>query len=345
MRNIFVDSLSGTVGGVLGVLVGSPLDVLKTRLQNGVALSSSVPLPAAAGSSPPLPAAASSGPPLSVVAALRAVVAGEGARSLFKGALPAALGQAPNNFVVFGTWAYGKRWLAAHNVFGLTDRRAREDADVFLAGSAAGLAQALFTAPFEHVKIQQQLHVGATPLSVGACARRLVEARGVARGLCRGTGATLWRDAPTYGFYFITFERIKAALESGRGRGGGARGGEAEVEVLPVMVAGAAAGVISWFFALPADVVKSVIQGAPIDAPPERTRVPAVVARLYAQGGLPVFFRGLAPCLLRAAPVNAVTFLGYEWVRKLLAGWRDDGEGAGADRGEAAAEGVGGVVG
>ena len=295
MRNFLLDSVSGTVGGVLGVLIGSPLDVIKTRLQNGAVLQQQ------------------SGGGGGVGRALRAVYGAEGLRSLFKGSLTSALGQAPQNFVIFGTWGLGKRVLGNHNVAGLADPRAKEELDVFLAGSCAGLTQAVFIAPFEHVKVQQQLHMTGS-LSMSACASRLIASKGLVRGLGRGTLATLWRDAPTFGLYFVSFERIKAALVSDAGAA--AAGGP--VEALPVMIAGGAAGVISWFFALPADVIKSVIQGSPIDTPAADLRLLAVARRLYAEAGWRVFFRGLAPCLLRAVPVNAVTFLGYEWVHKVL---------------------------
>ena len=201
----------------------------------------------------------------------------------------------------------------------------------------------------------------ARPLSLSDCMRRMLHSGG-APLLLRGTAATLLRDAPVYGAYFLSYEWLKRYLagqasggaygEGGRGSGGvgssmhsgsdsssrGAGGGGddggggagwgrvltaeqgAPVPAWAMLTAGALAGVLSWMLALPVDVVKSQIQSAPLDAPREATRIAAVTARLYAAGGLPIFFRGLVPCLARAAPVNAVTFLGYELALQKLGG-------------------------
>ena len=37
-----------------------------------------------------------------------------------------------------------------------------------------------------------------------------------------------------------------------------------------------------------------------------------VVREIYKGGGVRNFYRGIAPCLVRAVPANAVTFFGYE---------------------------------
>lgn len=39
---------------------------------------------------------------------------------------------------------------------------------------------------------------------------------------------------------------------------------------------------------------------------------------VLAEEGIKGFFRGFGPCMARAAPANAVTFLGFEWARKVL---------------------------
>ena len=253
---------------------------------------------------------------------------------------------------------------------------------------------------------QQQQH-----LSLSACTRRMLQLGGPAL-LARGTAATLLRDAPVYGAYFLSYEWLKhyladtaaagggggggagagaargSSASGGGGGGGGVSGGGAPVggesstasgsswerggaggvagrtggsnssnisggvgvgvgagiglprasrepswgdgvltatgrppvPVWAMLVAGAAAGVFSWALALPVDVIKSQIQSAPLETPRAETRIGAVTARLYAAGGLPIFFRGLVPCLARAAPVNAVTFLGYEWATNVLLG-------------------------
>jgi solute carrier family 25 (mitochondrial carnitine/acylcarnitine transporter), member 20/29 len=85
-RDFFLSGLAGTLGGISGVYVGSPLDVVKTRMQFG----------AVAGGAG---AAAARG---GVARGLADVVRVGGFRALFAGAAASALGQGPNNLIVFG---------------------------------------------------------------------------------------------------------------------------------------------------------------------------------------------------------------------------------------------------
>ena len=52
----------------------------------------------------------------------------------------------------------------------------------------------------------------------------------------------------------------------------------------------------------------------------ERTKIGFIQAAkaMYAQGGIRAFYRGYGVCILRAAPANAVTFMGYEWTMGIL---------------------------
>jgi solute carrier family 25 (mitochondrial carnitine/acylcarnitine transporter), member 20/29 len=311
-----VEGVAGVTGGVAGIWVGAPLDVIKTRVQ------------ASGGRQSPLAAAA---------AALRE----GGPRALFRGSVVASLGQAPNNFIVFGTHsavlnaltaARGRRAAAAGGGGGGggAPGGGRETAaagaapsrpptptppptrygDVYIAGSVAGLLQSIALTPFELVKVQQQVS-GGRGAPLGRVAADIVAAAGPA-GLFRGFTATALRDTPTYGVYFALFEWVKAAL------GGG---GPGPAPVHAVLAAGAAAGVASWGLALPFDVVKTVTQALPVGSgggggggrmPPPPPSFRAAAAAVWAKDGVAGFYRGATPVLLRAAPVNAVTFLVYE---------------------------------
>lgn len=93
----------------------------------------------------------------------------------------------------------------------------------------------------------------------------------------------------------------------------------------------------------PFDTVKSIIQTAPDSTPREQLRMTRVfevrllvlvlcfartnlshvpfarvVQRCYRENGARFFFRGLGTTLLRAVPVNGVTFLVYEKVLSVL---------------------------
>ena len=282
LSELLIEGAAGTVGGVAGIFVGSPFDVIKTRQQLR--------------------------PGLTVGAAVRELLTLEGPRAFFKGALASSLGQAPNNFLVFLSYAHGRTTLREYRVaerLGVETAAGAENFRVFMAGSYSGLVQSIALAPFERLKVQQQLYRSGT-LGMLECARQLVRAQGLRRGLFTGLAATICRDAPTYGLYFLCFERGKYALASAT------PGDGKPLPAYALLGAGAVAGVLSWSIALPADVIKSTIQGAPATTPAHELRIAHVVRTVHAAHGLRGFFRGMSACLVRAAPVNAVCFLGYE---------------------------------
>jgi hypothetical protein len=275
--SLLIDSTAGTVGGCVGVLVGSPLDVIKTRMQ------------AAA------PAQAS------VFAVLRETWTRSGLRGLFRGSLASCLGQAPNNAIVFGTFGSVRRLLDGESSSG-----AASVANVFAAGSVAGALQAVAVAPFDGVKVQQQVSIASAPSLISVARNQL--RHGV---LMRGAVATIMRDTPTCGAYFASYEAVCTMW-----RTRDEADARCEPPVLVTLFAGGIAGLLSWSLALPLDVIKSRVQSTPPQAP--TPRISDVAVALYAEAGLKGFFKGALPCILRAVPVNAVTFLVYDKCLRLL---------------------------
>lgn len=279
-------AVAGTIGGVAGIYSGSPFDVIKLRLQ------------VASGAAP------------SALTVARSLWAAEGVRGFFRGAWAVSLGQGPVNFVVFATYAQALRALDDPRPAAGAARGADAPpplSRIAMAGVCSGFFQALVLAPFELVKVQQQ-STGRADVSLAAMARAIHSAAG-ARGLFRGVFATVVRDAPTFGLYFGVYEAAKRA---------GSAALDTPARAQPhggvLLGAGALAGALSWAVSLPADVVKSTIQAAPLSTPRDELRYHAVVARVWRAGGPAAFFRGFAPCVLRSLPVNAVTFFVYESV-------------------------------
>lgn len=110
---------------------------------------------------------------------------------------------------------------------------------------------------------------------------------------------------------------------------------------VPFLLAGGVAGVAGWAFTFPFDVIKTRIQSSrdgalppaphpprnhhnssvpvsasqpppfPADDRPYRNTL-STIAHSYRTEGSRVFVRGLAPTLIRAVPVNMVTFATFE---------------------------------
>uniref|UniRef100_A0A7N6FJI3 Solute carrier family 25 member 45 n=1 Tax=Anabas testudineus TaxID=64144 RepID=A0A7N6FJI3_ANATE len=120
------------------------------------------------------------------------------------------------------------------------------------------------------------------------------------RGLFRGGLALALRDIPCYGLYFLPYEVTRKALtESGK------------------QPAGGVAGVVTWAFANPMDVVKARLQMSGAGGREYRGVLHCIRVSIREEGGR-VFFKGLLLNSLRAFPVNAVTFLSYESLMQIF---------------------------
>jgi solute carrier family 25 carnitine/acylcarnitine transporter 20/29 len=96
----------------------------------------------------------------------------------------------------------------------------------------------------------------------------------------------------------------------------------------PPLVAGAAAGIIGWIATFPFDVLKTRLQAGAITGTGTADTVTPDTAsgrlglgsswrtahKMYAESGGRVFWRGLAPTLVRAVPVNMAVFGTFEGV-------------------------------
>lgn len=92
-----------------------------------------------------------------------------------------------------------------------------------------------------------------------------------------------------------------------------------ELSPLEVLHAGGVAGSVAWTFVVPADVIVSQMQTA---SPTPGGKPPGMLATgrtiLLTEGLFGGLFRGWTAVMLRAYPCNAVTFLGFELVRRSL---------------------------
>ena len=81
------------------------------------------------------------------------------------------------------------------------------------------------------------------------------------------------------------------------------------------LTAGGFAGMTTWFFAYPFDVVKSVSQQVSASLHFGQDKRPSMIKitqYLWRNHGLKVFFHGLSSCLVRAFVVNSICLVSYE---------------------------------
>lgn len=117
--------------------------------------------------------------------------------------------------------------------------------------------------------------------------------------------ATQLRDVPAFGIYFASYEYMARHMSHD--------GTMESLTSTQLLLAGGGAGMLSWLFNYPTDVVKTRFQ-----ATNEYKTYMDVIRRTYAENGARTFFVGLGTTLLRAFPSNAATFFAVEWTYRIF---------------------------
>lgn len=212
--------------------------------------------------------------------------------------------------------------------------------NTFIAGSAGGLLQCIVLVPSEVIKCAMQTSTlnasgGSTAAAVSGNAfeqtrqtiRHVYRTEGFG-GFYKGLGATAVRDIPSIGIYFFIYKNARDIFGKLEQRAikiepGMPPAAHHEPSSLATIMAGGLAGTLSWAVIYPLDVIKTVTQvsTAPAVAGGKAYKDMhswEVGVSLFRQYGIRSFYRGLAPTLLRAFPVNASTFFFYEKFKVML---------------------------
>ncbi|POR35456.1 Mitochondrial basic amino acids transporter [Tolypocladium paradoxum] len=278
------DFWAGYLSGAVGIVVGNPLDLVKVRLQAQGAASSRAQV------------------------RLRNAATGTGAPILGYGALNALL------FVSYNrSEAALNSALSTHRSLWAT----------WLAGALGGLSTWVVSTPTELVKCRAQMSTTPPAVSSWTIARQIWRADGL-RGLYVGGVVTALRDSIGYGFYFWSYELATSRWPSSSRPDNDGGAVSLRGEAPRILLCGGLAGIVTWVSVFPLDVIKTRLQTQPWSpAPKASPLVPPAQGRLgalqvareaFREGGLRVFFRGLAVCSIRAFMVNAVQWTVYECI-------------------------------
>lgn len=220
------------------------------------------------------------------------ILAKDSVAGLYRGMSSPVAGVALVNAIIFG-------------VYGETQRHIPDHASLsthFVAGSIAGIAQSPICSPIELAKTRMQLQTSTAQLSGPLeCLKQTYKREGY-RGVFKGLGITLLREAPSFGVYFLTYEALTRTTDN------------SPVSTPCMLLAGGLAGTASWVISYPLDVIKSRIQGSgnrytgAIDCLKQSVKLE----------GYSCLYRGLSSTIIRAFPTNAVTFAVVTWTFRLL---------------------------
>lgn len=145
------------------------------------------------------------------------------------------------------------------------ERRAALPRHVFVAGTYAGFIQSFIASPVELIKIRMQC--GMNYRNSWDCVRSIYRAEGF-RGYFRGLTATILRDVFPYGIYMLSYVMILgfcANLDYVRKERWNNRAMKIsptnnKLEFMITTISGCIAGLMSWGFVIPVDVIKTMQQ-------------------------------------------------------------------------------------
>ena len=278
VANMVGDFASGGLAGVSAVGVGYPFDLAKVQLQTHKYTS--------------------------MHQALLGTAREGGLRALYRGASIQFCVAAPMLAVSFLAYINGQAlYSQLTGVQDIEGHMKRLDKCIF--GSLiSSLTFSLVVIPADRTKVEMQTNTSAPQAGASATIRRLYD-RGGLRELYRGALITALRDMTGATAFFAPYEAYKHLLRPADSQG---------THLGSILLAGGLAGMTSWIVALPFDTLKTTIQTAKPGSPLQLSRSPIRTAarKLWAEAGLVGLYRGLVPVLVRAFPVNAACFFGYE---------------------------------
>lgn len=278
----FLEFFAGSISGALGIMVGHPLDTVKVRLQAQ-----------------------------SQYKGIRHCVAktysNEGLRGFFRGMSFPVLTNGLVNSVVFGAYSNALDYLTQTQREDRSTAPCVSAAHIYTAGCFSGVMQVFVSAPIDLVKVRLQGQTSQSHYRGPLHCVTVILREGGARGLYRGGLALALRDVPCFGLYFLPYEVIcKALTADGK-----------EPDTFAILMAGGVAGVVTWALATPMDVVKARMQLSGAGGRHYSGVLNCIRVSLREEG-FQVFFKSLLLNSFRAFPVNAVTFLSYEYLMKRM---------------------------
>ncbi|EFO23633.2 carrier protein [Loa loa] len=277
IKDGIADLAAGTVGGIVNVATGQPLDTVKVKMQTF---------------------------PTFYPKAMRcfeSILRLDGIRGLYAGIMPALAANIAENAILFTAYGYCRKVVAF--CIGRSNLEDMTPVENALSGSLASIFAAMAICPTELVKCKLQaqretfpgIRRQTTPFSV---CRDMYQADGL-RAFYTGMLSTLYREAIGYFFFFGAYELSRFYLTpEGKSK--------SEIGILRTALSGGIAGVVLWSAVYPVDVVKSRVQiagsGGFIN----------IFRNIIKNEGIRTLYNGLTITLVRAFCATGCLFVSYE---------------------------------
>jgi len=298
-RDTRIQLIAGGIGGMTGVMVTCPLEVVKTRLQaahNKEILNANRPQFG-----------------MRVFSSLRSVAQTEGVTGLWKGLGPNLVGVTPARAIWFATYNKAKNVLEDRLE---TSNNSRVH---FASAIVAGLTVATVTNPIWLVKTRMQLQTlqqeNARQHNYKGsldCVRRVYREEGF-RGFYKGLTAS-YVGISESSLQMVLYELIRASVQRRKLANKEVGGVElGAVELLPTeqLLVGSSAKLIAAAATYPHEVVRTRLREQR-GGTPKYTNVLQALRLVGKEEGAAGLYGGLAPHLVRVVPNAAIMFFVYE---------------------------------
>jgi len=285
-----LEAMGGLAAGIIGTVIGYPLDLVKTRMQTAKTTDR-----------------ASEG----MIRLGARIARQEGIASLYKGMVPPLISLSILNTINFASYNF----IRSHNL--IQAKRGWDIRNGIAGMMGAPIGSTISTV--EHMlKTTMQLDNISEKRYRGSmhCLKTLVQERGW-RALYTGHGVNTTREGLFLGTYFYTYEGVRFSLQNTFGR----YTDGPIISKLAIPLAGGVSGAWAWFVSFPLDCIKAVIQG---QIPPKLTVAggniistlgPSDALRtLVKTKGWLGLYAGVTPSIARAFLVSSSRFSAYELV-------------------------------
>jgi solute carrier family 25 carnitine/acylcarnitine transporter 20/29 len=282
------DFISGSIAGMVSVVLGQPLETVKVRMQSQQAMYKSS------------------------IDCIRKMYSKEGFMSFYKGTLSPLLGISFCFGACFSANSFSKNLLKKRNrEKGKSDALTRRQ--FFYCGLFTGFCTSFLNCPIEYIRIIMQVQGAKMDKKIARsrkfytgsadCFVKIYRSQGK-KALFTGLIPTILRDVPGSGIYFGTLENMMIKGEK-------KYGSRSKIPSSLIMLCGSIAGLISAVFIFPMDVVKSIIQ-ANTEKNEKYKNVLSTIQTVNKEIGYRGFFYGLTPCIARSLPISAIVYLTFE---------------------------------
>ncbi|XP_074584085.1 uncharacterized protein LOC141840091 [Curcuma longa] len=266
--NVLKSALAGGLACALSTSILHPIDTMKTRVQ-----ASTLSFPELVSKLPEI-----------------------GIRGLYRGSIPAILGQFSSHGLRTGIFE-ATRLVLINVAPNLQDLQVQS-----MASFCSTILGTAVRIPCEVMK--QRLQAGIFN-NVGEAIVGTLRQDGL-KGFFRGTGATLCREVPFYVAGMCLYAESKKAVQNLLNR---------ELEPWETVAVGALSGGLAAVVTTPFDVMKTRMMTAPRGFPVSMQMVAFSILRKEGPLGL---FKGAVPRFFWIAPLGAMNFAGYELAKKAM---------------------------